>query len=252
MLSLFFAKINRPYSSVLSIGVGICDRVYPLLFLPFYIFFLSKNTKKRVSLSLVGIAPFLLRELFKINIFSPISSSSSNGNTFLTSRFVDFILSLRFDLIAPQTIYVFIASATFLTLYFIYFEGKEFDNLWEFSLLILLLFYATSYFHPQYFAWFTPFIALAISKYRGFLALHVSQILCFLIYTFHLGKATAGWLFAPVDPSFFINLMSPKDFIDYFYPSAQLINYFRSALSGISIFMLWLVIYKKVKSLGSM
>ncbi|NAS89699.1 hypothetical protein C4E24_08225 [ANME-1 cluster archaeon AG-394-G21] len=246
LLSLLLAKRDRPYLSLFSLGMSICGRIYPLMFLPFYIFTLGKNVKEKVSLLLVGIAPFLFSSFISTNF----GSSPSHGKTFFESHFVDYMLNMNFNIGYGQTIYIFVTSYVLLTVYYIYFEGKKFDNLWEYSLMVLLLFYATSVFHPQYFAWFTPFIAIAITKYPKFLGLYGLQIFCFVFYTFYWGRALAGFLFAPVDPSFFVNLASPSEFINNFYPSLKLINLLRSTLSGISLLMLGVILYKKITSRG--
>jgi hypothetical protein len=244
LLSLLLAKRDRPYLSLFSLGMSICGRIYPLMFLPFYIFTLGKNVKEKVSLLLIGIAPFLFNHFILANF----GSSPSHGKTFFESHFVDFMLNMNFNIGYGQIIYIFVTSYVLLTVYYIYFEDKKFDNLWEYPLMVLLLFYATSIFHPQYFAWFTPFIAIAITKYPKFLELHGLQIFCFVFYTFYWGRALAGFLFCPVDPSFFVNLASPSEFINNFYPSLKLINLLRSTLSGISLLMLGVILYKKITS----
>lgn len=246
LLSLLFAKKNRSYLSLFSLGISICDRIYPLLFLPFYIFYLGKDVKEKVSLLLVGIAPFLFSRFILANIGSSPSHGIASFESY--SHFGAYMLNMNFNIGYGQIIYIFVASYILLTVYYIYFEEKKFDNLWEFSLMVLLLFYATCFFHPQYFAWFTPFVAIAITKYHKFLELHGLQIFCFVFYTFYWGRALAGWLFAPVDPVFFVNLASPSEVINNFFPSPGLINLLRSTLSSISILMLGVILYKRITS----
>jgi hypothetical protein len=252
LLSLLFAKRDRPYLALFSLGLSICDRMYPLLFLPFYIFTLVKDLKEKISLLIVGIVPSLFG-LFMSAYFnlSPSLEPSFHKShlSFFKSHFIGYMLNMNFDIGFGQIIYIFVACYIFLILYYyFYFEGKKFDDLWEFPLMVLLLFYATGIFHPQYFAWFTPFIAIAITKYPKFLELHGLQIFCFVFYTFYWGSALAGWLFAAVDPTFFVNLDSPAEFINNFFPSIMLINFFRSTLSGILLLMLGVMLYKKITS----
>ncbi|CAG0958154.1 hypothetical protein METP3_00658 [Methanosarcinales archaeon] len=236
LLSLYFAKKNRIYISMFLLSIAIIERVYPIFFLPIYILALGKDIKEKAKLSFVGLFLFI----FEI-LISKISGSL-NGKTIVETNFIDYILGMKFDLGFNQVISIFVFGYGFIILYYIYFQNKNFDSIWKFSLAILLLFYATSLFHPQYFAWFTPFIAIAITKYKEFLKLHIFQIFCFVFITFYWGKALAGWLFAPIDPQFFINIPSPAEYIDQFYPILRLMNMFRSILSGTLIFMLLILL----------
>ena len=252
LLSLLFAKRERPYLALFSLGLSICTRMYPLLFLPFYILALGKNLKEKASLLIVGIAPTLFGAFMSAYFgLSPSLEPSFHKSdlSFFKSHFIGDVLNMNFDIGSGQIIYIFVICYIFLILYYYFYcDGKKFDDLWEFSLMVLLLFYATSLFSPHYFAWFTPFIAIAITKYPKFLELHGLQIFCFVFYTFYWGSALAGWLFAAVDPAFFVNLVSPCEFINGFFPCSMLTNLFRSTLSGILLLMLGVILYKKITS----
>ena len=111
LLSLLFAKRDRPYLSLFSLGLSSRTRMYPLLFLPFYIFTLGKDLKGKISLLIVGIAPSLFG-LFMSAYFnlSPSLEPSFHKShlSFLKSHFVGYILNMTFDIGYGQIIYIFV------------------------------------------------------------------------------------------------------------------------------------------------
>ncbi len=247
MLSLYFAKINKPYYSVFVLGMAIWDRSYPLLFLPFYILSLGVTIKKRVTLSILAIIPAITPFLLSRILLSHDVISQYQGKIFFETFFINFFLGMHWDIGYGQTVYIFVASYVILLLYYSFrLKNIDHEHIWQFSLMALLLYYATCMFHPQFFTWFTPFIALAIVNHRNFLKLHILQIFCFAIYTFYWKESLSWWLFASVNPSILLNLISPRDLIDIISGSRALmfINIFRSILSSISIFMIALILYK--------
>jgi len=228
VLSLYCAKTNKRFFSFLLLGMVAMEQYYGLMFLPVYLAILGRNFRERLSFLIVG-SIVVIRDLV-------VGSSVVVGRTFLESPFFNYLLAMRLD-VTGQQIYVFVLTYVLLTLYWIHTCGKEFSDLWKFALAALLVFYATCSFHPNYFAWFTPFLAIAIAKYPELRKLHLLQVLCFVFYTFYWKRPLAGWLFASVDPSFFLKLLSPAELIDFFYPSSTIISVFRTILSGISLYM---------------
>ncbi len=240
LLSLFFAKRSRPYLSLFSLGLGIYDRVYPLMFLPFYIFYLGKSLKKRVFLLTLGVAILLFGSATWI--FSGLAIFDFSD--FLKTQFFSWILGMSLNLASGQTIYIFIVSYALLIFFFLYFKEKEFNNLWKFLLITLLLFYATCYFNPQFFAWFTPLVALAICRDKKILELHLFQIFFFMLYVSSWNESIWNHLFASVNP-FNLNL-SPIQFLNNFFSNTLLLNLSRSVLSAISILMIGILLLEKV------
>lgn len=244
LLSLYFAKKNKSYISLILLAVAVVERAYPLFFIPFYILAMGKDIKEKILLAFIGMSLFLFENIITT------TSAPSYAKALTGSHFVNYIIGMRFDIGYGQTVYIFITAYIVLVLYYMHLQSKTFDDIWKFSLATLLLFYATSVFHPQYFAWFTPLIAIAINEYKNFLKIHAIQIICFIFYIFYWREALAGWLFASIDPHFFINISSPIETIDRFTPSMRLINMFRSVLSGTLIIMLWALLTQKNTEMG--
>jgi len=68
-------------------------------------------------------------------------------------------------------------------------------------------------------------------------------MLAFMFYTFHWGRAMAGWLFASLNPVFFVNLPSPAEFIDTLYPlSGKPLAYVVGTVSQLVVNVSWTVL----------
>jgi len=144
-----------------------------------------------------------------------------------------------------DTVFVFVVGCTLVLLYIYYNSKFSFVSLWKYMFVVLLLLFATSFFHPHYFMWLSPFIAIQIAEDKKFTALYVIQVLCLLVYSFQWDRALAGYLFAPISKSYFANTMSPFTFISQFYPGERLVGIFRSIFTAVSFWM----IYQVFKSL---
>jgi len=104
-----------------------------------------------------------------------------------------------------------------------------------------MLYYATSLFHPQYFLWAMPLTTLAVVTDRRLLALHIMQIVCFVVYTFNWGRPLAFAVLGPLSPAF-SSLPSPSEVIARFAPPGEIMTVFRSLFTGISLYMMYLVL----------
>lgn len=100
-------------------------------------------------------------------------------------------------------------------------------NYWEWPLLSLLGFYSVVHYHPQWFAWVTPFLALAFLNYRQLRPLLAFLLLCDIGITFSFETSLNFGLFG-IDFNLF-------DFINRYYPKDQLISFIRGAIAATSI-----------------
>jgi len=237
LVSLYCAKQGKGLLSLFSLAIAAYDRIYPLAFLPAYLFVIGKNLRERFVLLLVGLSLFILEGL----AFKSVLPGSARG---FYELWLMELLSTQLETGLPgypMKIHIFVLAYVLLTLYWLHSPRRGFDELWRFALAALLVYYATAFFNPQYFAWLTPFIALAISKYKTLIKLHLLQIICFIFYTFQWGKGLAGYLFASINPSFFTAIPSPAELINQFYSSEVVISLFRTILSATCAYMLLII-----------
>jgi hypothetical protein len=117
--------------------------------------------------------------------------------------------------------------------------------------MALLLLFATAYSgqSPHYWTWFLPFLTLEVVEDQRLLPLHITQVLCLLVYSFIGGRSTAGYLFASISSDFFWSLPSPVEIIGQFASPEMVISLARTAFSAVTFWMVFLC-YKGISASG--
>jgi hypothetical protein len=245
LLCIYFLKENKIPFAALSLGIAIVDRYYILFILPLLLLLYCQTWIDKAKVAAVSATPLIM-----YNAITKLSADTLTSLNMAGSQFVDYFLYMRLN-VGPNSIYIFIVAYTCILLYAYYTKKSEKPvvDFTSYSLIILLLFYTTSYFHPQYFAWFIPFFAL----YYGFIhdktliELHCFQVVCFIVFTFSWGQALATWMFASINPEILISLPSPMQFINQLYPGLTIVNMARSVLSAVSLFMIAKIILNQMR-----
>jgi len=237
LLSLYYARRNLLVKSLFSLGVAVVTRLYPLILLPFFVIILGKGLRQRLKLAFWGLLPLgIMIALSKL--FYGVSGVESLAKSYHAS----YLMSLRFPLgVAYDVIFVFFAGYTVLFLYAYFNTDHSFVNLWKSILCVLLFFFATSFFHPQYFMWLIPFLTLQVVEDKKFIGLFAIQILCWVVYSFQWEEALFGRLFLSLNPSYFMSLPSPFEIINQYYSAANFIGIFRSIFTGTCFWMIYLI-----------
>ncbi len=237
LLSLYYAKNNFSRRSLLCLGLAVVIRFYPLILLPFFVVILGRKLWRRLELVFWGLVPLGI-----ITVLGKLFSGENEISTLLGTHYSDFLLSMGFHLgFVGDYVFIFPLAFTVLLLYTCFHTDHSFANLWKSTLVLLLTFFATSFFHAHYFMWLMPFLVLQMAEDKRFLKLFGIQVLCFAVYTFQWKKAFAGQLFAPINPSYFLSLRSPFEIINQYYPAGQFIGIFRSIFSGVCFWMIYLL-----------
>jgi len=143
-------------------------------------------------------------------------------------------------------LYLFLIVYALILMFYIYSSDGSFENLWKFSLLGLLSFFALCYFHVQWFLIIMPFICFAVVAnkllWKAFLPLMISYFLIFIYWS----NLLTVYLLAPINPEFFLNLPDVKLFISNFFNADILVNIFWTAFVATNIFFAYFVI-KSIK-----
>ena len=237
LLSLYYAKKEKNILAALMLGISIATKFYSLLLLLPFVFVVGDKVSERLKLLFLGLVPLMVMQI-------PIMLGGGPGEVggLAGSSFVDYLLAMRFKLpYVHDTVFIFIVGYTLVLLYIYYNPKFSFASLWKYMFVVLLLLFATSFFHPHYFMWLSPLIAIQIAEDRKFIGLYAILVLCFIIYSFQWDRALAGYLFAPISESYFPNTMSPFTFISQFYPGEKLIGIFRSIFTAVSFWMIYQV-----------
>jgi len=239
LLSLYYARNNSATKSSFFLGVSSLIRMYPLILLPFFVIILGKRLTQRLKLALWGVLPLGVATIVP-RLFHGVGEAEKLTKLYHTN----YLLVMKFHLgYLYDNIYIFPLACTILLLYTYSRTDHSFASLWKTSLILLLVFFATSFFHPQYFMWLMPFVGLQLVENKRFMGLFIGQVLCFVVYTFHFGGYTSTLLFTPLHVLYFKqHLPTPYDIISWYYPVDTFIGIFRSLLSAICLWMVFLVL----------
>ncbi len=237
LLSLYYAKNNLSAKALFSLGIAVIVRSYPLMLLPFFVIIIGRTFWQRLKLAFWGLLPLGI-----MTVTSRLFQGASEVGVWANMYHTSYLMGLRWSIkISYDVIFVFFMGYTILFLYTYFRTNHSFAHLWKISLILLLFFFATCFFHPHYFMWLIPFLALQVVEDKRFIGLFAIQILGWIVYTFQWKEALAGYLFVPLDYSYFTSLRSPFELIGQYYSAANFIGIFRSILSGVSFWMIYLL-----------
>ncbi|PIU33437.1 hypothetical protein COY29_01695 [Candidatus Woesebacteria bacterium CG_4_10_14_0_2_um_filter_39_14] len=191
---IFFAFKDKKWLAVIMLGIGGAYKMFPLLFLPIFVLLLDKNFWIRLKLLVVGLLPYLL-VITPYLLFSPMYRQAA----FLANQ-TEKMLFMKLPLSGAEYLSVFLVG--FFVLLMMAAKAKiQKDNFWRFGLVLMLLFFAVTHYHPQWFLWLTPFLVWLWltyeAKYRSLIILLFGCwfiLTCFFESSLHIG------LFSPVWP----------------------------------------------------
>lgn len=200
ILSFYLIK-KKENLSMLIFGLAIALKLYPLIFLPFYILSITKKPIVIIKLSCIAMIPLLL------TIF-PFIQSQSFWQSFIGSGLTQKIIELKY-----QNIPVF--PIVYLILLITYLISKS-SNLPKYILYIFLLFVSTVHFHPQWILWFFPFMFFDNNIYSKKMIISlIIQFTLIAIYILLFNDSYLSWgHLLPIDREF-INITSPYNIIRY-------------------------------------
>lgn len=248
LLGLQLFETRKTLRGALSLGVAVWSRIYPLLLLPFLVALHGASRAKKAVMVLVAVAPLALHKGLvlltssgeKVPLLSP-------GH----SRFVEYGIVLKTYWIQQVLLFPLLYGLLFFIVIFVLRKSDRLIiDLSACCASVLLLFYATTYFHPQYFSWIIPFLVIlrADSNQKELRLLHHIQIFLFVPYTFYFGHNLFGHLAAALGPDFFISLPSPWELLDQHIPAAMVLNASRSLLSATCLFMVFWLLFRRPES----
>jgi len=217
LFSWYLLKRNLPQFSYISLGVATAFKLYPLLFLPFFLFLKPKHFFKNIlffSLPLIfTVLPFVASQPFFLSL-----TNSGLSQKIIETR----ILNLP------------LFPITYLFIFLWYLRHRQIE---ESILLIFLSFIVLVDFHAQWLLWFLPFIMPVIAKstYKTIVFTLLSCLCVLLVIITNDSYLFWGHL-TPVNPSF-VSLRSPYQLLRYRFFIDPLImeNYIKIILAVLSL-----------------
>lgn len=156
ILGLYFAKNKKSYASLISLGIGGAYKMFPLLFVIPTALVLKQRFDQRIKLIAAGLVPFILASL-------PYLGSSAYRSMVLFTPKSQKMLFMQFSVTAAEGIYPFI-FILFLIYFWVYYKKISQSKLPLIYLVILLLLFSVTHYHPQWFLWVSPLLIWQLIK----------------------------------------------------------------------------------------
>lgn len=233
VLSLYFALKNKKAWAAIVLGVGGALKMFPLFFLPPLILILGQTFKEKMKLAFLGVAPYFLS-------IAPFLGSIAFRQVVLFSSQSQKMLFMILPLSGAEGIFVF-AFFYFLICFAAAYFKRDRENFWFYPLMILLLFFSVTHYHPQWFLWLTPFLILElVTNNFAHKWLQLTLLSCFLVLAFFFEPSLHLGLFVPLNPSLANLSGGLEEVVSRFYDPFQLKSLVRSLFAAAAVFLIYL------------
>lgn len=236
--ALFFAFRKKKSLAVLMLGIGGAFKLFPLLFLPLFVLVLNKRFWQRLKLLVIGIVPYLA-VIAPYLLFSPMYRQSA-----LLASQTEKMLYMKLPLSGAEYLSIFAIGYFLLLFLATRLAGKK-QALWQLGLVLMLLFFSVTHYHPQWFLWISPFLIwLIVSKGRKYLGYIAVLFCCYLGVLFFFEPSLHFGLFAPVAPSL-VNAGSLTNLLSGVTNIFTIKSLLRSLFATTTILLTWRLLSEK-------
>ncbi len=205
--ALLACERDRVWLGALLLGLAITMRTYPLLLVPVFALVVVRRPLAQAAWAAAALAP--LGVVMAANAL--LAGSAGELGRLRDFETGSTLFAYTIPVAGPGQVYLFVLFA--LLLYGVL-AGRALGwwgrpavigELWVWLLVFHAGFFALSTFAARYFAWFTPFVFLALARrpaWRGTLPLHLLQCVVVLALAdlIHGGPVILLGLFSPMQP----------------------------------------------------
>jgi len=233
VLSLYLLLKKKTEWAAVALGIGGAFKMFPLLFLPLLILAFGRTVGEKLRLALFGFLPYLLT-------VAPFLSSAAFRRVALVSAQSQKMFFMTLPVSGAEGVSLF-AFFYFLVCWAVAYGRIAREKFWLSPLIVLLLLFSTTHYHPQWFLWLTPFLILELIKSR-FVHWWLDLILlvCFLFLVFCFEPSLHLGLFVPLNPSLADLSGGLGELIGRFYNPFQLKTLVRSLFAATAAFLIYL------------
>jgi len=210
--AIYFSS-RRPVLAAVCLALGAGFKPFPLFLLPF----LPGSKIKNV---VTGLLAYLL-------IITPYLASPYRQYALLAQQ-TDKMWYAKIMVAGSQYLPLFMVG--FVLLFWLHYYFSKRLPYWAWPMSVLLLFYSVTHYHPQWFAWLTPFLILTFVNFKKTLPLLVALLLCHLVIVLSFDSSLNFGLFG----------------INYAVPlSDQIVSFARGALAASSLALVVLLSHER-------
>lgn len=224
--------------SVLSLGLGGSFKLFPLLFLPIFLVLGEKSWFKRGALFLLGIFPWLASII-------PFLGNPLFRQTNIASDQAQMLQHVAIPLGQDFYIHLFFPLYILLFLFALRAHQGRKDLVFSYSLIILLIFYAFSAFHPQWLLWGIPLFIWHLFNSPRTLSLYLILFLTYFLKLILDTEASLA-LFVPVIPELY-ELPQLTEKLSEILQFARLRAFLHSIFAGAAIFLILFLLSQEVR-----
>ena len=211
--AIYFSS-RRPVLAAVCLALGAGFKPFPLFLLPF----LPGSKIKNV---VTGLLAYLL-------IITPYLASPAYRQYALLAQQTDKMWYAKIMVAGSQYLPLFMVG--FVLLFWLHYYLSKRLPYWAWPMSVLLLFYSVTHYHPQWFAWLTPFLILTFVNFKKTLPLLVALLLCHLVIVLSFDSSLNFGLFG----------------INYAVPlSDQIVSFARGALAASSLALVVLLSHER-------
>lgn len=211
LLGLYFSRRSRFGWTAVCFALAAGFKPFPLFFLPF----IPGNKFKNI----------LIGGLTYLAIIAPYISSPGFRMYALFAEHSDKMWYAKILVSGSQYLPIFLVWLGVL-FWFNWFSPRKLNH-WEWPFLVLLGFYSVVNYHPQWFAWITPFLVLAYINYHRLRFPLLIFLLLYIAIIFSFDSSLNFGLFN-INYNIF-------DFLNKYYPKDQLVSFLRGAMAATAI-----------------
>src|SRR3989344_2490157 len=211
--AIYFSS-RRPVLAAVCLALGAGFKPFPLFLLPF----LPGSKIKNV---VTGLLAYLL-------IITPYLASPAYRQYALLAQQTDKMWYAKIMVAGSQYLPLFMVG--FVLLFWLHYYFSKRLPYWAWPMSVLLLFYSVTHYHPQWFAWLTPFLILTFVNFKKTLPLLIALLLCHLVIVLSFDSSLNFGLFG----------------INYAVPlSDQIVSFARGALAASSLALVVLLSHER-------
>ncbi len=235
LLSLYFFKRVRPFSSLAALTLALLSRVIDAVLAPFFLIgALGRlKTQKRLLWGFLILSGVALLTLF--------SGALPRVVSLLDRAHGQFLLAAKLPIILHDELVLFVIAYGLLLFSSLEKDLSSYEVLRKYSSMVFLVLFSLAFFNPQYFFALLPLLTLEIAEQPRLLWFHLVQVAGYAVYLLNWGSQTTWWLFLPLNEAFFSRLTPPEMIIQSYTNYKAVIAIFRSLLTAASLWMAYLI-----------
>lgn len=194
LLAMYLIVKRKNIWGFIFIGLGASFKMWPLLVLPYVVLSAYKEVKPRIKAFILGSAPFLL-------LILPYLRIESFRSFVLASDRVSLIGNAGLYIGFMQWLLIYLLAYVLGLFWVNKYNSGDHAKTFDYTFLVMIFFYITSAFTPQWFLWILPFIILQVVEFPILFKPLVFVAIGYLLVILTFDIALSLGLFAPIEPT---------------------------------------------------